>query len=443
MAAAYAGALSWAKMRIDLGRAGPWRATAAGWIVALLCLPVAWLTAANSKGIWEVRVVAPRLHIFSTPPPPENWAQRVEAWARRVGRNADADPLQLLGLTLWSVATDLMEIDPADLSGVSLSALPPEHADRAAARARYRAEWCARSGLDAGLCGDAESAGSERARGRARAAWCAEADIPAGRACDDHFARLDAAFEAEWSGYRAAILAQIDKPSLAGRDLRGADLSNASLLGFDFRGADLRGADLSGAQMEEADLSGAQMEGAFFFRAQMEGADLSFSQMEGADLSFSQMEGANLSRARMEGADLRGAQMEGADLTSAQMERADWRLARIMGSEGAEMRVDADLRGVDAAGAALRFVDLTEATSSPSSDFRNAFGDATVRLPIPDADRPCHWPDAALSDAEFYGRWRGWVEFAPGRWGWISAAPPEYHDVTPIPPDDPDCRWHE
>jgi hypothetical protein len=175
----------------------------------------------------------------------------------------------------------------------------------------------------------------------------------------------------------------------------------------------------------------------------MEGANLSEAQMEGADLSRTQMEGADLSWAQMEGAALSWAQMEGADLTGARMEGADWRLARLMGSEGAEMRINGDLSGVDAAGAALRFVDLTEATSSPSSDFRNAFGDATVQLPIPDADRPCHWPNRALSDAEFFGRWRAWVELKFHQEDWRQIAPGEYHHVTPIPPDDPDCRWHE
>jgi hypothetical protein len=257
MAAAYAGALSWAKMRIDLGRAGPRRAHMAGWVVALLCLPVAWLTAANSKGVWEVRIEARPFGDIEL-----SVAERIERWTRDPFR--DPGPLDPIGSYLWYAVTGLAELNAADLSGLALAALPPEHADRAAARARYRAEWCARSGLDAGLCGDAESAGSERARGRARAAWCAEADIPAGEACDDHFAGLDAAFEAEWSGYRAAILAQIDKPSLAGRDLRGADLSNASLLGLHLRGADLRGAILLRAQMEEAELSGAQMEGRSF-----------------------------------------------------------------------------------------------------------------------------------------------------------------------------------
>ena len=161
------------------------------------------------------------------------------------------------------------------------------------------------------------------------------------------------------------------------------------------------------------------------------------------------MEGANLFRAQMQGADLRGAQMEGVDLFGAQMQGADLSYSNLTGtSEKLILLASTNLSAVINNGGALRFMDLSKATFSIETDFRNAFIDGTSIIPAELAranGNPCQWVlDRALSEDEFFGRWRGWVEFGntfSDPWGYIS--PKGFKDIPAIPPDDPDCRWKE
>jgi hypothetical protein len=74
------------------------------------------------------------------------------------------------------------------------------------------------------------------------------------------------------------------------------DLSGASLAGFNLREADLRGADLSGANLKGADIR----------EADLRGADLSGSNLKGADIRFTDLRGANISGANLKGADITG-----------------------------------------------------------------------------------------------------------------------------------------
>jgi tetratricopeptide (TPR) repeat protein len=83
-----------------------------------------------------------------------------------------------------------------------------------------------------------------------------------------------------------------DFSSIAGKFLRGADLSGANLSGAYLSGAYLSGADLSGAYLSGADLSGAGLSGAY-----LSGADLSGAYLSGAYLSRADLSGAYLSRA--------------------------------------------------------------------------------------------------------------------------------------------------
>ena len=57
--------------------------------------------------------------------------------------------------------------------------------------------------------------------------------------------------------------------TLAGAELRYADLRRADLCGMDLRHADLRGAVLSEADLRDADLRGARLEGAKRARLEM------------------------------------------------------------------------------------------------------------------------------------------------------------------------------
>jgi hypothetical protein len=97
-------------------------------------------------------------------------------------------------------------------------------------------------------------------------------------------------------------------------------------------------------------------------------------------------------------------------------------------------------------GGMLRFVDMTEAVFDEATDFRNVFLDGSVSMTPEFRARmgnPCQWIDEPIEDAEFYGRWRGWIEaarkdfYAPE---WESLAPREFKDVPAIPVS-PFCKW--
>lgn len=526
MTSVYAGLLSWTKMRYDTGRNGTPRVTIVTTISLLLCLPVTWLTAANSKGIAQW-VIA-----FDPDANDDNrtWVERHEAWVKTKSTALDQSAYEQFAIWSWETITGIAQLDAADLSGVRLAVLPPEHSDHETARQSYRAKWCQRNGLSPAVCGDAHSANIDAIEvlWQARDSWCAKAGFSD---CQAHFNAIDDDFDdREWPAFRSAIITGGEKPDLSGKDLRatklaGAELSGINLIQTQLNGADLllaklERANLSYAQMKEADLAGAQMQGALFVsammertdlrRAQMQRANLQYAQMEEANLSMAQMEGvnlsgaqlkeadfskallkqanlseaqmeeANLSMAQMEETDLSFAQMKGADLSFTQMKGAKLVMAQMVGASFFRARMEgvdlsqAQLKGTNLAGAqmqganlfgailtgesdqttlleytnlraatnkggALRYVDFRKASFSPSF-LQNSFGDATVILPK-DMDRPCQWSSEHLSDVDFFGQWRGWIEAEYGEGNWLFFAPEGWEEVGAIPPP-PKCNWH-
>ncbi len=106
---------------------------------------------------------------------------------------------------------------------------------------------------------------------------------------------------------------------------------------------------------------------------------------------------------------------------------------------------DTNLRAAANDGGARRFVDLTDIEFNAQTDFRNAFldgsvayADAFARQMGASQARPCQWwPTPITEDAEFFGRWRGWLEHPsnPNEFlFWSFPAPDPRQDVTPIPP---------
>jgi hypothetical protein len=92
-------------------------------------------------------------------------------------------------------------------------------------------------------------------------------------------------------------------------------------------------------------------------------------------------------------------------------------------------------------------VDLTCAQFDAQTDFRNAFLDGSVSItPAFRAQMgdPCQWVETVIDDdAEFYGRWRGWVEAKPDAGfleSWRSVGPGAWRGVEAIPPP-PGCSW--
>jgi hypothetical protein len=104
--------------------------------------------------------------------------------------------------------------------------------------------------------------------------------------------------------------------TLAGVDLRGADLTTVDLSRVDLRKANLTGADLRralciGTDLREADLMGANLSRAKFRFANLCRAELQGANLEGADLSYVDLQMVNFSGAKLTGANFFGAKIGG------------------------------------------------------------------------------------------------------------------------------------
>jgi uncharacterized protein YjbI with pentapeptide repeats len=87
--------------------------------------------------------------------------------------------------------------------------------------------------------------------------------------------------------------------------------------------AHLEGAQLIEAHLEGARLVGAHLEEAYLQRAHLEGAELALVHLEGATLWEAHLEGAFLVQAHLEGAKLNMVYLEGANLAAAHLEGAE------------------------------------------------------------------------------------------------------------------------
>ena len=111
-----------------------------------------------------------------------------------------------------------------------------------------------------------------------------------------------------------------------------------------------------------------------------------------------------------------------------------------------------DISGSINDGGALRMVDLRSAIIDDLTDWRNTFFDGSVKLPEVRRNQigqPCLWDWIAanpepLQDAEFFGRWRGWLatldDWDIDDWKLAESVPEKWRDVTPIAPP-PGCAF--
>jgi uncharacterized protein YjbI with pentapeptide repeats len=104
------------------------------------------------------------------------------------------------------------------------------------------------------------------------------------------------------------------KLTLAGVDLRGADLARVILVGKDLRKANLTGADLHRVACNHADLREADLTGANLARADLQYANLCRADLQGADIQGARLERADLQMANLSGAKLTGASFFGAKM---------------------------------------------------------------------------------------------------------------------------------
>lgn len=394
-----------------------------------------------------------------------------------------------------------------DLTGAELVAKPVGWLPYDVARKDFLAEWCRREqpacappdppepGLIARLSGT-RTQSTPPPRTSPPAAFEAEWGIR-------RTAVLSTLVKPRWSAtgqdppdFRDA---RLNESFLSGADLAWAQMQRANLFGAQIEGANLYGAQMQGAELSqalliEADLSRAQMQRAFLNQTQMQGANLTGAElaqasligarMQGANLRWVQMNGARLREASMDETDLSHAQMDWTDLIGAKIEKTNFTAAQMTGAVLARAHLDTvdltgaqlqgtvfdyslvtgradsptkllgtNLRSSRNIGGALRFVDLSEAIFDPSTDWRNVFFDGSVIVPTAMRDQigqPCLWEWVAqnpksLSDAQFFGRWRGWLTLNPD-WiaeGWKAqqSVPDIWRDVEPIAPPN-GCVWH-
>lgn len=115
-----------------------------------------------------------------------------------------------------------------------------------------------------------------------------------------------------------------ERAQLAGENLFGIDLSEATLREADLfysilTVADLRSVDLSGSDLRLADLSSADLTGANLTGANFAGANLFGAQMSHADLTGADLSGTNLSDVDFSGAILDAANLDGAEFSHTTM----------------------------------------------------------------------------------------------------------------------------
>ena len=295
---------------------------------------------------------------------------------------------------------DFLRPARANLAEVEFTEKPKEWQGKEIMEAEFRLRWCKEhSVLKAEDCGSALDAADPIFRDE----------------------KMEGDFQEAWGLRWRIFLASLPKPDLRGKDFRGANLSaasleganlsNARLEGANLFNASLEGANLSNARLEGADLNDASLEGANLNSARLDGADLNNARLEGAKLIDARLEGANLSFARLEGADLFRARLEGANLSEASLEGAKLSFARLLGKPGEplDLTAIASLSASLWTSSALRDADLEGVNMADLREFEKSFGDGSVVLPD-GMPRPPGWCAAVLSDSEYFGRWRGFLD---------------------------------
>jgi hypothetical protein len=168
---------------------------------------------------------------------------------------------------------------PIDVVDAEVVLKPDDWVGRDTAERRFRITWC----RDRQIPADACERPTEPYQTTARENWCYARGI---EDCSAEFRRLENAFAREWQEQRGEYLANLIKPDLSGRDLRGANAAGVFLSGVDLRGARLKAAYLWGAQLEGAYLSEARLEGANLSWARLEGAYLFQARLQSAEWVF-------------------------------------------------------------------------------------------------------------------------------------------------------------
>ncbi len=234
-----------------------------------------------------------------------------------------------IGAWRWS------SLAPIELMNTEIVQPPAEWVRRDIAQRRFKVAWC----HDRGLPPDACEASPKPYQQAARAAWCAAR--PKIDDCATEFRDIDSAFDDEWREQRHQYLAELTRPNLRGRDLRGAVASGASLAGIDLSQAGLERANLDEAWLEQAYLWEARLDAANLSGSMLNETNLVGARLDRVDLTSARLDGALLWNARLDGADLWNAHLDGASLHYAKLESVNRTSARF----GASRANSADFTG--------------------------------------------------------------------------------------------------
>jgi uncharacterized protein YjbI with pentapeptide repeats len=244
-----------------------------------------------------------------------------------------------------------------------------------------------------------------------------------------------------------------ERVSLNYVNLRNSNLRRSKVSDADFRNTQMRALNLMDASLERADFRRSQMNSVRLGAAKITNSDMRGTQMQYSFLNQARFKNVDLRQAQLQGANLREATLEDVDLERTNLHEANISLSLIKGSNLISSKMElANLKGTINNGGALRFIDLTGVIFDDQTDFRNAFMDSSIKLDasfrsiLGDQCQSALDARQPLSEEEFYGRWRGWVEHETSRYRfdarfhWRNISPPEYLDVTAIPPRR-GCVW--
>ena len=168
----------------------------------------------------------------------------------------------------------------------------------------------------------------------------------------------------------------LNKLSLAGRNLRFADFRFAQLQGTNMEGAQLQGANLERANLRDVNLVKAKMDGAFLSAAELQHADLSEAELQSANLHRAMLQRASLNRTRLWSTNLSSAQLQRAYLTDAELLGANLHSAQM---DGASLW-DAKLEGTNFQEALLRGASFARSTSHAKEELLGInFKDAKLK----------------------------------------------------------------
>ena len=193
--------------------------------------------------------------------------------------------------------------------------------------------------------------------------------------------------------------ARLQGANLANVNLQGANLAGAIMHGVFLHGAELQDANFFKAQLHSANLSWAKLQNARMHKAQLWNSDISEAELQRAKLVEAELQGADMKFAKMDGTRLRGAKLVGTNLKGARLRGASLSKAELLGTnlqdaqlQGADLR-EAKLKGTDLEGTQFQGVDLH------SAEIQYSFGD------------PKSWKLAWMRNASFNSSDKNPVEF--------------------------------